>query len=136
MSNNPPYMDHRWGTRVELFTPVDVATATGRSFNAVLRDASLSGGLIKTLWRQPVLSRVQLKPHAPGFDWMKACVVRTDSQGFGGFAVEWLEPALRSVSALLALRDAAPEFDESPRVQRGSASRHLLEYLQWTPTGT
>jgi hypothetical protein len=135
MSTNPLYMEHRWGTRVELFTPVDVATAAGRSFRAMVRNASLSGALVETPTRLPVLSRIVLKPHVLGTVWMEACVVRTEGRGLGGFAVEWLEPVLRSVSALLALRGMGPEFDKSPRLQRERVSWQLLDRLQQMPTG-
>lgn len=129
MNANALYMEHRWGTRVEMFTPADVATATGRSCKAVVRNASLSGAFLETLAHPylPVLSRIVLKPRIPGADWIEACVVRTNVRGVG---VEWMEPALRSVSTLLATRNESLDFDHSPRLQRSPVRWQLLDRLQ------
>jgi hypothetical protein len=126
MNTNMLYMEHRWGTRVDLFTPAAVVTPSGRSFKALVRNASLSGAFVETFVRLVPLSRIVLKPAVPGADWMEACVVRNEPRGVG---VEWLEPALRSVSALLASRDDAQEFDVAPRLQRHSVSWQLLDRL-------
>ena len=58
MNTNTLYMEHRWGTRVALFTPAQVTTASGRTFNATVCNASLSGAFIETPGRLPVLSRI------------------------------------------------------------------------------
>jgi hypothetical protein len=126
MSINALYMEHRWGTRVEMFTPADVTTASGRSYKAVVRNASLSGAYLATLAHLPVQSRIVLKPLVPGADWIDACIVRTDGRGAG---IEWMEPALRSVSTLLAMRNEGLDFDHSPRLQRDPVSWQLLDRL-------
>ena len=101
MITNTLHMEHRWGSRVELFVPAQVATAAGRAFNATVCNASLSGAFIETPVRLPVLSRIALRPQLAGTGWIEACVVRNEARGVG---VEWLDPALRPISALLALR--------------------------------
>ena len=126
MSTNPLFMEHRWGERMELFIPADVTTASGRSYKAVVRNASLSGAFLATFAQLPVLARIVLKPLVPGADWIEACVVRTNVRGVG---VEWMEPALRSVSKLLAMRDEGLDFDHSPRLQREPVSWQLLDRL-------
>lgn len=130
MNTNALYMEHRWGTRVEMFTPADVATASGRSCKAVVRNASLSGAFLETLAHLPVLARIVLKPRVPGADWIEACVVRNDPRGVG---VEWMDPALRAVSSLLAMRNEGLDFDNSPRLQREAVSWQLLDRLQRVP---
>lgn len=133
MNLNTLYMEHRWGTRVDLFTPAHVAAASGRTFNATVANASLSGAYIETPNRLPVLSRIVLKPMVAGAGWIDACVVRADSRGVG---VEWLDPSLRSISALLASRNEGPEFGLVPRLQRQSVSWQLMDRLQRTPAGS
>lgn len=132
MNTNALYMEHRWGTRVEMFTPADVATASGRACKVVVRNASLSGAFLETLAHLPVLSRIGLKARMPGADWIEACVVRNDPRGVG---VEWMDPALRSVSSLLAMRNEGLDFDNSPRLQREAVSWQLLNHLQRLPAG-
>ncbi|MFO1505190.1 MAG: PilZ domain-containing protein [Steroidobacteraceae bacterium] len=133
MITNTLHMEHRWGSRVELFVPAQVATAAGRAFNATVCNASLSGAFIETPVRLPVLSRIALRPQLAGTGWIEACVVRNEARGVG---VEWLDPALRPISALLALRNEGPEFGVSPRLQRDSVSWQLLNRLQRSPAGT
>lgn len=130
MNTNTLFMEHRWGTRVELHTPALVATGSGRSFKATVCNASLSGAFVETLTRLPVLSRMVLKPLLPGADWIEGCVVRTEWRGVG---VEWLDPSLRSVTALLSLRSAAPELELAPRLHRDTVSWQLLGRLPRTP---
>ena len=131
MSINALYMEHRWGTRVEMFTPANVTTAAGRSYKAVVRNASLSGAFLATLAHLPVLSRFVLKPLVPDADWIDACVVRTNVRGVG---VEWMDPPLRPVSTLLAMRSEGLDFDHSPRLQRDPVSWQLLDRLNGSLT--
>lgn len=101
MNASTQYMEHRWGTRVELDAPAELATAEGVCTDGRVRDASLSGAFVETTARVPLLSRIALRPLATGGSWLDACVVRVAADGL---ALEWLEPGLHPVSALLALR--------------------------------
>jgi hypothetical protein len=65
----------------------------------------LSGAFIRTRSRPPLMSRVAVRPLNAASEWLEASVVRHDATGVG---LEWLDPGLRSVSALLVLgRDAS-----------------------------
>jgi hypothetical protein len=98
--------DHRWGDRVALEAPAEFRTVQGLSLDGVIGDASLSGAFIRTRSRPPLRSCVAVRPLNAASDWLEACVVRHDAAGVG---LAWLDPGLRSVSALLAIgRDAAP----------------------------
>jgi hypothetical protein len=91
---------------VPLDTPAEFKTVQGLSVDGVIGNASLSGAFVRTRIRPPLLSRVALRPLNSAGDWLEACVVRHDALGVG---LEWLDPGLRAVSALLALgRDAPP----------------------------
>lgn len=105
MNASTQYMEHRWGTRIELDAPAEVWTAEGVCTDAVVRNASLSGAFVQTSVTVPLLSRIALRPLVKGGDWLDACVVRLESSGL---ALEWLDPGLHPVSALLALRRDAP----------------------------
>lgn len=94
-------MEHRWGNRFDLDAPAILMTADGHSVAATLRNASVSGALVETRIRPPVLSRVSIRPIARPGEWHDACVVRADPRGL---ALEWLDPGSRTTSSLLALR--------------------------------
>ncbi|HWL61295.1 MAG TPA: hypothetical protein VNQ32_00710 [Steroidobacteraceae bacterium] len=94
------YMEHRWGTRVELDAPAELATAEGVCTGGRVRNASLSGAFVQTTAKVTLLSRIALRPLVTGGSWLDACVVRVEPTGL---ALEWLEPGLHPVSALLAL---------------------------------
>jgi hypothetical protein len=94
-------MEHRWGTRMELHVPAELWTSDGVSTHASVRNASLSGAYLETPARVPLLSRVAIRPLARAAEWLDACVVRVEN---GGIALEWLDPGLHSLSALLAMR--------------------------------
>lgn len=105
-------IDHRWGDRVALDAPAEFRTAQGLSLDGLISNASLSGAYIRTRSRPPLLSCVAVRPLNATGEWLEACVIRHDAAGVG---LEWLDPGLRSVSALLAMgRDvpnAAPRLD-------------------------
>jgi hypothetical protein len=101
MTASTQQMEHRWGTRMELHVPAELWTADGVSTHASVRNASLSGAYLETPARVPLLSRVAIRPLAREADWLDACVVRVED---GGIALEWLDPGLHSISALLAMR--------------------------------
>lgn len=104
MNARTQYMEHRWGTRIELNAPAELWTAEGVTSEACVRNASLSGAFVETTVRVPLLSRIALRALARNGDWLDACVVRVEP---AGLALEWLDPGLHSVSALLALRSDA-----------------------------
>jgi len=99
MSANPQFMEHRWGTRVELVAPAKLMTGEGLC-DGVLRNASLSGAYIETSARPALLSRVSLRPDSAGGQWLDGWVVRIEN---AGVAVEWLDPPLHAVAILLSL---------------------------------
>jgi hypothetical protein len=101
MNANTDFMEHRWGTRVELDVPAELLTADGVSANAAVKNASLSGAFVETSAKLPLLSRVAVNLHAPMDEWLDACVVRVEDDGL---ALEWLDPGSRLVPALLAMR--------------------------------
>jgi hypothetical protein len=101
------YMEHRWGTRVELDAPAELATAEGVCSDGRVLNASLSGAVVATRARVPLLSRIAVRPLVDGGSWLDACVVRVESHGL---ALEWLEPGLHPVSALMALRRSSVDY--------------------------
>jgi hypothetical protein len=111
MGANSWPMEHRWGNRVTLDAPVQIRTTTGVSAAARVRNASISGAFVDTSVNLPLLGRVLLRPLSDSGEWLDACVVRVEPCGV---AVEWLDPALHAVSALLALR-REPDSSASSR---------------------
>jgi hypothetical protein len=101
MRANREIIEHRWGTRVTLEAPAWLRTAQGSPVDVVLGNASLSGAYVRTALRPPLHSCVLVRMVGGTSDWLDACVVRHDAAGLG---LEWIEPGVRSVSALLALR--------------------------------
>jgi hypothetical protein len=77
-------MEHRWGRRTSLWTPVELRSDTGPARGRV-RDASASGAFIETELRVEVGGRVEIEFRGA---WLAASVVRTDVEGF---ALEWYE---------------------------------------------
>lgn len=112
-------MEHRWGNRVVLHAPVQVRTATGISAAASVRNASISGAFVDTSLNLPLLGRLLLRPINETGEWLDACVVRVEPDGV---ALEWLDPALHAVSALLALRP-----DAAPRPEGHAANDTIIE---------
>jgi hypothetical protein len=105
MSASIQAMEHRWGNRMELHAPALVQTPTGSIAHGSVRNASISGAFVETLLQLPLLSRVLLRPDCDAGEWLEACVVRVETDGA---ALEWLDPPLQAVSALLALRSNPP----------------------------
>ncbi len=110
MNANMQVIEHRWGDRVQLEAAGELKTAHGQSLDVVIGNASLSGAFVQTRTRLPVLTCVSVRAMS-GSEWLEACVVRHDSAGMG---LEWLDPGLRSLSALLALRRADTTHSLSP----------------------
>lgn len=99
------FMEHRWGTRIELAARAELWTAEGVSGYGIVGNASLSGAWVQTKLKIAPLARVAVQPMDRPGEWLDGCVVRVESDGF---AVEWLDPGLHAVSALLSLRRAVP----------------------------
>lgn len=115
MSAKPDFMEHRWGTRVELSASARMMTADGLC-DGMLRNASLSGAFLETRARPALLSRVSVRPLAPSGEWLDGWVVRVEGHGI---AVEWLDPPLHAVAVLLALHGPAESRSE-PREARST----------------
>lgn len=98
------FMEHRWGTRIELDAPAEISTPAGFAASGYVRNASVSGAFVETRMKFPLLSRIAVHPLARDGEWLDAWVVRVESKGI---AVEWLDPGLRTVSGLLSLRPGA-----------------------------
>lgn len=101
-------MEHRYGTRVKLNLRVQLQTPAQDLHHARILDASISGVLIETRIPLPLLSAVALRPLLAEEDapWLEACVVRTDG---GRAGLEWLEPEMDAVRALLFMQDTIPQ---------------------------
>jgi hypothetical protein len=104
MSANIQVTEHRWGARVPVYAPAELLTEDRGWIEALVSDASLSGAYVRTQARLPTLSCVFVHVLEGPAEWLEACVVRHDETGMG---LEWLDPGLRAISALLSLyRDA------------------------------
>lgn len=99
--DNTQFMEHRWGNRFDVEVPAELWTADGLAASGTVRAASLSGALVETDLKPPVLSRLSLKPRAGAAGWLEACVVRVDERTI---AVEWLDPGRQSFSAVFYAR--------------------------------
>jgi hypothetical protein len=123
MNHELQYMEQRWGTRVELYAPVEMLTHDGQYMLASVKNASLSGAFVETAEPLPLYSRVALSPLARPDRWLEGCVVRVEAHGV---ALEWRDPGLQAVSTLLSLRpDNAPEHPEPAisHIRHGSVTR-------------
>jgi hypothetical protein len=88
-------MDHRWGSRIAVNTPVLViypahATGTGR-----MTEVSMSGAFVRTDFAPPDLVWIHL---AGAFEETEAYIVRRSEFGI---AVEWVEILPLAIRALL-----------------------------------
>jgi hypothetical protein len=130
MNANMQVIEHRWGDRVQLEAPAELKTAHGHSLDVVIGNASLSGAFVQTRTRLPVLTCVALRAMNGSNEWLEACVVRHDNAGMG---LEWLDPGLRSLSALLALRrhSGAPNSHESGSWEQLPRSHNLMPPPDW-----
>jgi hypothetical protein len=95
--------EHRWGQRVTLEVPVKLLVDGRALGRGVLRNASISGGLIETALELSrctnlVVSMPAMSEVIPGPHDLAACVVR---QAPGGFAVEWRDMACPAIVAML-----------------------------------
>lgn len=116
--------EQRWGARVPLRVLAELLTADG-DFEAVwVRDASLSGVFVETRRSLRLMTRVALCPTGRSGQWLDGFVVRGGEDGYG---IEWLDPALYTVSVLLSLRQEVPVMAARPAAQ--NVSWRLMEHL-------
>lgn len=101
MGSSGKFMEHRWGTRFQMDVPAEITTSAGFSASGYVRNASVSGAFVETRMKFPLFSRVAVHPVACDGEWLDAWVVRVEGNGI---AIEWLDPGLRAISGLLAMR--------------------------------
>lgn len=115
-----PFMEHRWGTRVNMSVPAELRTAGGGSVPAALTNASISGAFVETRLKLPLMSRVSVHLCGTSEELLDAWVVRVEDQGMG---LEWLDPGSDTVPALLSLRhDNVMPAGAGHTVQRDSVT--------------
>jgi hypothetical protein len=68
--------------------------------------------------------RVALCPTGRAGEWLDGIIVRA---GDGGYGIEWLDPGLHPVSALLSLRQHAVEPSTAPQPRPARVSWRLVE---------
>ncbi|HET9473202.1 MAG TPA: hypothetical protein VFO82_04870 [Steroidobacteraceae bacterium] len=95
--------EHRWGQRIPLEVPVKIELGGRPMGHGLLRNASLSGGLIETALEVPVFTNLVVVLQATGraasgSPGLAACVVRRET---AGFAVEWRDMACPPIVELL-----------------------------------
>jgi hypothetical protein len=101
MNASAQVIEHRWGTRIPLDAPAELRTDGGHAICVIVGNASLSGAFVRTAAKLPILSCVLVHVLDGPTQWLEACVVRHDDEGMG---LEWLDPGLRPICALLAMR--------------------------------
>jgi len=126
------FMEHRWGTRIQLDARAELWTAEGVSGFGVVRNASLSGAWIETKLKIGSLARVALQPMDRPGEWLDGCVVRVEPHGI---AVEWLDPGLHAVSALLSLRHDVPQSAGDATLPPTAVDQHLMRSALMAPSG-
>ena len=119
MSTESLWMEHRWGSRVELHALARLRTVDGRETDVWVRNASLSGAFVETTSRLGMLTLLSLRPLTAGGEWLDACVVRVEE---GGIALEWLEPGTHSIFTLLSMRREAPAASAREHAALAAAS--------------
>jgi len=127
MSADLQWMEHRWGTRIDLDAPAEVITMDGVHGKGVVRNASLSGALAETSFRPALLSRIALRPSTPGGEWLEGCVVRVEGDAV---AIEWLDPPLHAVARLLSLQHGPEPENGRESVASVSTVVSLLDWQQ------
>ena len=110
-ATRPAFMEHRWGARVPLGLPVRLELSGELLGHGRLRNASISGGLVATASKLPMLTALDVvvrTPVAPqGHIVLPACVVRRTREAIG---VEWRDMACDSLLALLRAADHPAEL--------------------------
>lgn len=102
-------MEHRWGRRIALRSPVRLIGATGDPVIGQTENISISGALVRTARPVSLGALVELEFVLPGRlgrepDCVAAHVVRRTRDGA---AIEWSDLAPRTVRALLVPEDAS-----------------------------
>ena len=103
-------MEHRWGRRIALQTPVRLIAGSGDAVPGVTANVSISGAFVRTAHRLAPSTRLEVEVVLPGRlpasrVRLAAHVIRGTSTGA---AIEWAELAPRPVCELLRALDPAP----------------------------
>jgi hypothetical protein len=88
--------EHRWGHRFPLDVPVRLIVGGRAMGQGLLRNASISGGMIESALELPVFTNLMVK--LPKGAELAAWVVRRVPHGLG---VEWRDMACAEINALL-----------------------------------
>jgi hypothetical protein len=120
-------MEHRWGERIKVDIPVQIAAPPLSLRAARIANLSLSGACIKAEFELRALSRVEVVislPFKPGGDISRitAYVTRCNKTGIG---VEWCEYAPPAVNELMQ----ALNPNRSGRMRTGDRPNRRLEAL-------
>ena len=120
-------MEHRWGERIKVDLPVQIAAPPLSLRAARLSNLSLSGACIQADFELRALSRVEViivVPFRPGAEASKitAYVTRSNKNGTG---VEWCEYAPPAVSELMQALSAG----RSSRLRTSERPNRRLEAL-------
>jgi hypothetical protein len=109
-------MEHRWGTRLPMDLPVNLDVEGQRIAAGRMLNASISGALIATSARLPMLAVVKLSVlHGPGRQGLelKARIVRNETDAI---AIEWLDMSCDGLVSLLRVQDASAKLWARDRV--------------------
>lgn len=97
------------GLRVD--SVAQLKTADGVLLHVAILDANLSGALLETMLRLPVLGHVFIRPlHAAAAQWRSARVIKSAR---GQIAVEWLRPGVDADGTRTFTRPPLPAGQDS-----------------------
>jgi hypothetical protein len=93
---------HRWGQRISVDIPVQVAACASPTIHAHLRNISLSGALLATDHEWPLHAHIAISIELPEMGASATTVMaRVTRQSNDAVGVEWCEFAPRAVKDLL-----------------------------------
>jgi hypothetical protein len=93
---------HRWGQRIAVDTPVQVAACTLPAIHGRLKNLSLSGALMETDHELPLHAYIAISVRLPEMgDSATTVMARVTRQLKDAVGVEWYEFAPRTVRDLL-----------------------------------
>jgi hypothetical protein len=121
-------MEHRWGSRSALDTEVRLRLICGAADAGRIKNASLSGALVRTARRLPVFARVLVEfergsTRGRERECVPAYVVRAAPDGVG---LEWSEFAPPAIATLLERTNSDCELAYRPR-RAGYDTAHLSQ---------
>lgn len=127
IAREPIKQEQRWGARARLHAMVELIAVDGVVEAVCVRDASVSGAFVETRRAWPMMRRVALCPTGRSGKWLDGIIVRA---GDGGYGIEWLDPVLHPVSALLSLRQCAVDTPPPSEPRPSRVSWRLVERLK------